>query len=87
MFLEILKTLVRVITVFSILIIAFGLAFYILLSGEVRNLVNTSFLTNKNQLWGKIKSLNFKYYGKLLGKPVMPIINSLNQYNRYFEIY
>ena len=62
MFLEILKTLVRVITVFSILIIAFGLAFYILLSGEVRILVNTSFLTNKNQLREKIKSLNFKLW-------------------------
>lgn len=32
MFLEILQTLVKVLAVFSILIIAFGLAFYILLS-------------------------------------------------------
>jgi transient receptor potential cation channel subfamily A protein 1 len=35
MFLEILKTLLQVIIVFSILIIAFGLAFYLLLAGEV----------------------------------------------------
>jgi hypothetical protein len=33
MFLEMLQTLIKVFTVFSILIIAFGLAFYILLSG------------------------------------------------------
>lgn len=33
MFLEILQTLIKVLIVFSILIIAFGLAFYILLSG------------------------------------------------------
>jgi len=32
MFLEILQTLIKVLVVFSILIIAFGLAFYILLS-------------------------------------------------------
>jgi len=32
MFLEILHTLLRVLTIFSILIVAFGLAFYILLS-------------------------------------------------------
>ena len=32
MFLEILQTLIKVLLVFSILIIAFGLAFYILLS-------------------------------------------------------
>jgi transient receptor potential cation channel subfamily A member 1 len=32
MFLEILQTLIKVLSVFSILIIAFGLAFYILLS-------------------------------------------------------
>lgn len=35
MFLEILKTLLRVLSIFSVLIIAFGSAFYILLS-EVR---------------------------------------------------
>ena len=36
MFLEILQTLIKVLLVFSILIIAFGLAFYILLSGVSR---------------------------------------------------
>jgi hypothetical protein len=36
MFLEILKTLVQVIVVFSILIVAFGLSFYILLCSKVR---------------------------------------------------
>ena len=35
MFLEILKTLLQVIVVFSILIVAFGLSFYILMCGEV----------------------------------------------------
>ncbi len=35
MFLEILRTLVRAIIVFSILIVAFGMAFYILLATEV----------------------------------------------------
>ena len=35
MFLEILKTLVQVIVVFSILIVAFGLSFYILLCSKV----------------------------------------------------
>ena len=35
MFLEILKTLVKVLLIFSILIIAFGLSFYILLSQGV----------------------------------------------------
>ena len=36
MFLEILRTLVRAIMVFSILFVAFGLAFYILMATEVR---------------------------------------------------
>ncbi len=35
MFLEILKTLLRAIIVFSVLIVAFGMAFYILLASEV----------------------------------------------------
>ncbi len=35
MFLEILKTLLQVIVVFSILIIAFGLSFYMLLASPV----------------------------------------------------
>ena len=38
MFLEILKTLVQVLVVFSILIIAFGLSFYILLSRDFSHL-------------------------------------------------
>ena len=38
MFLEILKTLIQVIIVFSILIIAFGLSFYILMATEVGGL-------------------------------------------------
>lgn len=38
MFLEILQTLIKVLMVFSMLIIAFGLAFYILLS-RVRNII------------------------------------------------
>nr|XP_029722327.1 transient receptor potential cation channel subfamily A member 1-like isoform X1 [Aedes albopictus] len=40
MFLEILQTLIKVLTVFSILIIAFGLAFYILLS-KVSRMIDT----------------------------------------------
>jgi phage shock protein PspC (stress-responsive transcriptional regulator) len=36
MFLEILHTLLRVLMIFSILIVAFGLAFYILLSAVGR---------------------------------------------------
>lgn len=35
MFLEILQTLIKVLLVFSILIIAFGMAFYIVLSNSV----------------------------------------------------
>ena len=46
MFLEILKTLVQVLVVFSILIIAFGLAFYILLSRDF------SYLTTKRASTG-----------------------------------
>lgn len=40
MFLEILQTLIKVLLIFSILIIAFGLAFYILLS-RVRQIAST----------------------------------------------
>ena len=46
MFLEILKTLVQVLVVFSILIIAFGLAFYILLSRDF------SYMTTKRATSG-----------------------------------
>lgn len=44
MFLEILQTLIKVLFIFSILIIAFGLAFYILLS-EIHRQNHTSFST------------------------------------------
>lgn len=40
MFLEILQTLIKVLMVFSMLIIAFGLAFYILLSRVSKDLLN-----------------------------------------------
>ncbi|XP_077991580.1 transient receptor potential cation channel subfamily A member 1-like [Glandiceps talaboti] len=45
MFLEILKTLVQVLTVFSILIIAFGLSFYILMSQEENEANSTPWLS------------------------------------------
>jgi hypothetical protein len=47
MFLEILQTLIKVLIVFSILIIAFGLAFYILLS-RVSLQYQQHFLRNKD---------------------------------------
>lgn len=42
MFLEILQTLIKVLLVFSILIIAFGLAFYIVLSNSAKTNVSRS---------------------------------------------
>lgn len=55
MFLEILRTLVQVLCVFSILIIAFGLSFYILLSIEVRQLGSntTTFLFQQKFLFNQ----------------------------------
>lgn len=47
MFLEILQTLIKVLLVFSILIIAFGLAFYILLSKVSRHWVVRGMLQSK----------------------------------------
>ncbi len=46
MFLEILRTLVQVIIVFSILFVAFGLAFYILLGTEVSLVLRPSRVEN-----------------------------------------
>ena len=39
MFLEILKTLLQVLCVFSILLIAFGMAFFMLMNKEVNNVL------------------------------------------------
>lgn len=48
MFLEILQTLIKVLMLFSILIIAFGLAFYILLSKVGSELNDFSYVNVKN---------------------------------------
>lgn len=42
MFLEILKTLLQVLCVFSILIVAFGLSFFMLMGNEVCNVLSTA---------------------------------------------
>ncbi len=55
MFLEILKTLVQVIFVFSILIIAFGLSFYILISRDVSHIYSKA--SSSHQCTGKDVSL------------------------------
>lgn len=46
MFLEILQTLIKVLVVFSILIIAFGLAFYILLS-QVNSVITVHIISHR----------------------------------------
>jgi hypothetical protein len=48
MFIEVLKTLLKAMSVFSILIFAFGFVFYILLQNEVRALISTKQNSEKN---------------------------------------
>nr|CAD7395372.1 unnamed protein product [Timema cristinae] len=73
MFLEILQTLIKVLIVFSILIIAFGLAFYILLSKvDTRH---TSRLTKEVLCtWGIIPTYLTSQLSSPLGTPPCPLL-------------
>lgn len=67
MFLEILQTLIKVLMVFSILIIAFGLSFYILMSKVVFDTMSGSWI---------LKSSNFKDNQWSIGKPFVILDNT-----------